>query len=338
MVCLMVALNVRGVYAQNLSDIPRPQTIGEWGQLAVPAAEIQAARGASANNEPVNLLLPQNLTQIEAAFLELLQKEGTWRADAIQWETPLEAQHPLASFDFTPYASSTLTLKSLATLAEQLQAVVQKYNTLFVIGFYPEHLPDGTEHLMVKLTPLTLGKLTIQGGKHFSERSIKRLLGFEEGMPLEPLTLAKRMRLIMDNPDIKLSGQLAFDASNHQTDLTLDVEDSHTLHASLFVNNLDQTFYGPQTAGVSFIANNLTGGQDTLVSTTITENRVTAEYLHYERPLNKHGTRLGIDYAYGRANPIGSDYDPYALRGRFWSLTTSVMQPIIAKRWASFKY
>ncbi|MFM7389250.1 MAG: ShlB/FhaC/HecB family hemolysin secretion/activation protein, partial [Vampirovibrionales bacterium] len=133
------------------------------------------------------------------------------------------------------------------------------------------------------------------------------------------------------NPDVSIQPSVTFNPETHSVNVDLAVEEKRPIHLSAYWNNLDQWFYGGQTAGVSLISNNLTGNQDTLIVTAPTENRVHGVYTHYELPINKYGTRLGLDYSWGKANPIGSGWSKYAIRGRWWTLTGSVIQPLIAK-------
>ncbi len=314
--------------AQTLPDIPRPQTAGELGQVYMPVVEQQGALGIAPNtDEELPELKTDGFHVIEQRLLEALEKQKALTFTTVQFEGDALVKQAL---DLTPYQNTPLTLEQLNKLAKQVDDLASKPHHLERISF---EVDDTFTTLTVKAVVQHLGKVLIEGNKHIRTSALERqLLGHqtpEDLLNIEQLN--KRLRMIQDNPDIQLEPVLEPVEGTNQVNVRVKVIESRPVHLSAFWNNLDQTYYGNMLTGATTVINNVTGNTDTLMVTPITDTRTHGVYAHYEIPLNAHGTRFGIDFANIRANPTAQGFEEFHIKGRYWGVTTSLYQTLIAK-------
>ncbi len=317
--------------AQTLPDISRPQTAGEWGQVYMPVVEQQGTLGIGANTDELEIKGQEGVPLIEQRLLEALEKQGSVLFENVVFEGNSQIQ---ASVDLTQYQHKALNLVDLNQLARLVYEASSKETELNKIIFKTD---DTFLTLTITATPLQIEKVIIEGNKHLRTSAVERLMGIPKGTHSHQALLSvgqanRRLRLIQDNPDIGLeaSYETTTEDKNH-VNLKLKVKETRPIHLAAFTNNLDQSFYGDMLSGITTTINNLTGNADSLMITPIIDNRTRGVYAHYEIPINAYGTRIGVDYATIRANPTKQGFDEFQIKGRYWGVTTSIYQPLIAK-------
>ncbi len=314
--------------AQTLPDISRPQTAGEWGQVYMPVVEQQGALGIAPNtDEELPALQTDGFHVIEQRLLEALELQKTVTFTTVQFEGDALVKQAL---DLAAYQNTPLTLERLNQLAKQIDETANKSHRLDKISF---EVDDTFSVLTVRAVAQQLGKVLIEGNKRLRTSALERqLLGHNTPNDLLNIEqLNKRLRMIQDNPDIQLEPVLEPVEGSNQVNVRVKVTESRPIHLSAFWNNLDQTYYGNMLTGATTVMNNLTGNADTLMVTPITDTRTHGVFAHYEIPINAYGTRFGVDFANIRANPTDKGYEEFHIKGRYWGVTTSIYQPLIAK-------
>ena len=317
--------------AQTLPDIPRPQTAGEWGQAYIPVVEQQGALGIGANTDEFDIKGKEGVLLIEQSLLEALEKQTSIPFETVVFEGDAHLKQAL---DLSMYQGKTLNLVDLNQLARLVYEASAKETDLYKISFETN---PAINSLIIKAIPLEIGSVLIEGNHRLRTSALERLIGIPRDTDshqdfLKVGQANRRLRLIQDNPDIALeSSYEPVEGDDSRVNLRVKVKESRSVHLSTFWNNLDQTFYGNMLTGATTTFNNLTGNADSLMITPITDTRTHGVYAHYEIPINAHGTRIGVDYANIRANPTGPGFEEFRIRGRYWGVTTSIYQPLIAK-------
>ncbi len=312
------------VFAQELPDVARPQTGGEWAQVYTPVGEVLGGAGIQGFSDPVELKAGQGLVQIEAPILEALNAGNPQQFSSITLRA-LEGDAPDAG-DLSAFEGKALTLENYHELAKVVSDACADERQVCQIRFSREN-----EALLIETRPMKMGEISVEGNRYFRASAIQRQLKMPEGETLDPKKLERKVRLLQDNPDISAEIELEPVEMSETVNVKVKVEDKLPIHVSGFWTNLDQTFYGRNLSGVSTVINNITGNNDTFMATSVIDPRSPGVFLHYEIPLNSHGTRWGIDYSYMRANPVGKDFNWYGVRGRFWGITSTLSQQLIAR-------
>lgn len=317
--------------AQTLPDIPRPQTAGEWGQVYMPVVEQQGALGIGANTDDLEIKGKEGVLLIEQRLLETLEKQTSIPFESVVFEGNSSIKQ---SLDLSLYQGKALNLVDLNQLAKLVYEASAKEEELNKITF--ETNAD-LSILTIKATLLQIGKVVFEGNGYLRTSALERLMGLPKETEGQHALLKvgqanRRLRLIQDNPDIALDSSFEpVVGDESRVNLRVKVKESRPVHLSAFWNNLDQTYYGNMLTGATTTINNLTGNADSLMITPITDTRTHGVYAHYEIPINAYGTRIGVDYANIRANPTGRGFEEFHIKGRYWGVTTSVYQPLIAK-------
>lgn len=227
------------------------------------------------------------------------------------------------------FENKPLDVETLNELAKLITDACTAQSEVCQIRFSRQQGSDST--LLVETNPMKMGKIIVDGNRFFRAKAIQRQIGLKEGKLLNPTVLQKKVQLLQDNPDISTEVELEPVELSDSVDVHLKVEDKLPVHLSAFWTNLDQTFFGPNLSGVSTVINNVTSNNDTFMATALIDPHTRGAFLHYEIPLNSHGTRWGLDYSYLRANPVGKDFNWYGVRGRIWTLTSTLSQQLIVK-------
>jgi hemolysin activation/secretion protein len=317
----------------TLPDISRPQTGGEWAQVYTPVGEILGGAGTQPYMDEVKIHRPGAQILIDANLLEKLKQTEMLTFATVTLDDPGHLGLKLPDSDATNApASNAWTLERFNRVAENLVTQSEAQHRVCRISFTSDadHI-DQKPALIIHVKPLTVQSIKVEGNRYFKASAIQRQLGLKSGSLLDTKLIEKRVRLLQDNPDISVETTLEPVELDHAAVVHIKVDDHLPMHLSGFWSNLDQTFYGNHLSGVSYVLNNATGNGDSVMATAITDPRAHGVYTHYEIPLNSHGTRFGVDYSYLRANPIGDDFSPFKIRGRVWSLTSTLNQTLIAR-------
>lgn len=323
--------------AQLIPNVPRPQTAGEWAQVYTPVGEILGGDGIQPYTDAIDVKAPSDLVLLDDEILQRLNSAepyGFHQIKLISEQLPAKAALVIQKLDLSAFQDKALTLADYHQLADKITAASVSQSLLCQIKISRDTSSEdaGASVLTVNLLPMKLGKIEVEGNKFLNASAIKHQVAVKSGQPISLKVIERKVRILQDNPDITgVSVELEPVDLTDTVNVRLKVEDKAPVHLAAFWNNLDQTYYGGQLNGISYVVNNATGRNDTFMATVLNDPRTHGVYTHYERPLNSHGTRFSMDFSNVRANPVGKGYDPYHMQGRMWNITTTISQVLVAR-------
>jgi hemolysin activation/secretion protein len=194
-------------------------------------------------------------------------------------------------------------------------------------------------NLRIQIVPVQVNAVNIHDGKYVKARAIRHQLGLKQDKPISPHQLQGRIQRVMDNPDIQLTTKLepvAFELDDDTlkpaiAKMNVTINNTLPYHLAGYWSNIDQFDYGEHTAGVGLISNNLTGMGDTAAIMPVLDKYAHGVVMHYEVPINAHGTRLKLDSSIIGTQPKTSDFVPYQFRGKGWTLGVGLSHPLVSR-------
>lgn len=321
---ILMVNGIQMAYAQALPDAPRPQTGGEWGQVGTPVSEMVGTNGVQPFMDALSFDSKLTFTLIDEDIVTRIKANSPYTFSSVAIPDDLKV-------DTTEYSGKALTLEDLNKLADEAHSQCLNHGHVCQVVLTKEADTTTAYKLVVALKPLKINAVNINGNRYFRKSVIKYLLGVKPQKELNVAKLQKNLRLLQDNPDLSIETSLEPVELTDTVNVNLKVNEHLPIHVSSFWNNIDQSYYGQQMTGTNVTINNVTGLNDTLSATAITDAKVHGIFTHYEVPINSHGTRFGLDYSFLKATPIGKDYTPYKIRGDIWSISPSIIQVLVAK-------
>lgn len=215
-------------------------------------------------------------------------------------------------------------------LAEKLTSLYREkgYVTSYVY-LPPQKIEGGV--LMLKAVEGRVGNLEIEEGQYFKKQALSARISLDKDEPFNANVLERNLRLINQNPDMRVQASLKAGDVPGQTDLQLKIADQLPFHISGFGDNLGRRLVGENRLGVTGNNNNVLGFGDSLLSSSSFSRSSYSLVNHYEIPLGSHGTTVSFDHAYSRSI-LGKELKELDIVGRASIYSPTVTQVVIDRK------
>ena len=222
------------------------------------------------------------------------------------------------------YENREVSLGELNILARRVRAAFRAKGLLVADAVIPSQTVNNGIVRMV-ISEGRYGKVTVRGEKHYTERFIRRM--FQPAVDAGVVTssdLYRSLLILNEYPDLVVQAQFSPGHEVGTTDVLLRAKDSRPVHFGLDYNNFGNRLVGQNRIGATLWAgNSFVSGDEVLlrlVDPFPGPNPLLAN-LGYLRPIDKYGTKAGLQYASAKTHAGGplaglgirGDADIYAL-------------------------
>lgn len=209
-----------------------------------------------------------------------------------------EIRSAVASFE-----GQDLSLEQMKEVAARLTDLYRARGYLLVRAIVPKQ-PFDTSTVNLKVLEGKIGKVLVEGGKHYSTDFIQRHVKaatIDGNFQVD--RFQRQLLLLNEYSDLRAQAVLRPGADPGVADVTVKVTDKNPIHFGLDYNNFGIPETGEHRFGFTFDAGNLfTQGSDFRfrgVLQTPTDHGATFFQLRYQAPVSVNGTRVGVEYQRG---------------------------------------
>ena len=231
---------------------------------------------------------------------------------------------------FTPLYQSLIgkeiSLADIQTVADAIRSQYKARQYLTTTVVVPEQeIKNGVVEILV--IEGRMGKLKVEGNKHFPLQSVVNAFHIKEGDLLNfRQMLTDILRL---NQSSDLQGRTVISAGEKlgTSDITLKVHDRSPWHVGMSEDNAGTRLTGKYRTGFTVRSTNATGQLDTLFLSTSLSRYSFGQSASYRIPVGNGSTKLGFDATYFRMR-IGREYYPQGIKGTSQIYTPQVIQEL----------
>jgi hemolysin activation/secretion protein len=225
-----------------------------------------------------------------------------------------------------PYENRTLRFSDMETMASQITALYIKAGYINSQAYIPvQDFTNQTLHLRVIETKVN--EILYEPARWFPPRGILPRIASKTGEPLNIGPLGRSIRLINENPDIRLQARLVQGKNPGTSNILLQGESRFPVHITPFMDNLGRSSIGNLRLGVTGNHNNLLGFGDTNTSVVSFTKRSFGLVNQYSFPIGPYGTRVGMNFAYSNVK-LGGSLKPLDIHSRSQIFTPLFMQTL----------
>ncbi len=214
--------------------------------------------------------------------------------------------------DFEPilsrYRDREIGLSDLKKAADEITAFYRAKGFITSLAYAPtQEIANGSVEL--RIIEGRVGDVKVEGGKYYTEESIKRKILIEEGQILDYDRLQQDVRRLNKQPDRTVKAVLLPGADKGTSDILFKLEDEdNPMHFYLDYNNRGTEETKTSRYGVGFAHNNLLGYDDILsIKARVGDWDIYSISADYNFPISRYDTRLGIYGVYGHTD-IGGQF------------------------------
>lgn len=162
-----------------------------------------------------------------------------------------------------PYENRELSLKEIHKIADLITDLYRRNEYITSRAYIPAQNLSG-EILEISVLEGKMGKLKIEGNRHFKSKVFTRKMRLEEGDNFDYGLLRKSLVKINEHQDRAAKAVLLPGEEPGQTDVVLKVQDRQPFHVGFEYDNYASRYLEEKRYAVKLINNNLTGNDDLL--------------------------------------------------------------------------
>ena len=184
--------------------------------------------------------------------------------------------------------------------------------------------------LQIELMEAHIGELEIDGLKYNREWFIRSQMSHKDGDIFSLVDLQKDLKTFNKNSrSIKMRAELKPGKEYGTTDIKLVADESFPYHLSTSFDNFGRDTTGEHRGGILASADSLLGFQDRLAVAFNLARSSFNPYIDYSVPVNRHGTRAGVSYMYGKSKVTSGEYKDFDLISKTTTISAYVTHPLI---------
>ena len=197
-----------------------------------------------------------------------------------------------------PYEHRQVTLRELSELADKIADRYRSegYPTTQVF-LPPQRIQEGTVHIAI--VEGKIGKVTLEGNKHYRTSVIANQLDFKTGELLKVSDLSDNLNNINRNQSYRLKAVITKGEGAGNTDINLQVEETQPWQIIASFDNQGRPLIGLYRYGLEIQNESLLGYGDKLNLRWLGASGTQVAVGSYNFPLHKSGTTLGYAYSFG---------------------------------------
>lgn len=272
----------------------------------------------------------------------------TEKSEEIQKSQEGEIRFKLKGFSFSP--SEVLTSEELSEIVNpylkeevsvnDLYEVVNKINALYEekgyivcrAGLPPQTISDGIVRIV--LVEGKTGRVLIQGNESTKDSYIRKRIDLDVGEVSNLQELNKSLVWFNGTNDVQMRIELTAGELPGTTDYILTAYEPRKHTGMIFADNAGSETSGEYRGGVSYINNSLTGHIDQLSLTSVGSDGTTSGAFMYSFPINKKGTKIGLQYSIGKVEIVDGPLKDVEVEGESSSYGINITHPfIVNEKW-----
>jgi hemolysin activation/secretion protein len=204
----------------------------------------------------------------------------------------------------SPYIGKKIDGKDLTLICQVIQKHYASKGYILARAFPPvQEVKDNT--LTIEIIEGFLGKVEVQGNKHYSTKFIQKHFASQLGRAVNYNDVIRSLLLLNDNMDLSVGAIFKKGDSKGQTDLVVIVKDKRALHLYADINNYGSYITTNDRVGVRLDAGNVIGSGDRLTFVEVLGvpfSDLNFSNAIYSIPVTSNGMRLDFSYLYSHFN------------------------------------
>ena len=231
-----------------------------------------------------------------------------------------------------PFQGQSLSVGEVQKAADALTAELKNRGYFLARVLVPvQQLENGQVRL--EFLNGSIGQITVEGNEYYSSEFIRDFVedGLAPDRTMTEAELQRKLLLLNENSDLKVTAFLQPGRGAGQADLSLQTEDSLPLHGGIGYDNFGTNFTNVHRLTPHLEVGNLINDGDNLTVRYLfglPDNRSSFLQTSYSTPVDNDGTRVSFSYANG-ASTLGQQLEVLDIRGRANIYSASLYRPLV---------
>ena len=231
------------------------------------------------------------------------------------------------------YLNRELSFSDLEEVCRKIEAVYREKGYFLAQAIIPPQEVKGGV-VVIKVLEGRLGKVEVEGERHYKERFIKGHFKPTESGVINYHRLLKTLLLLNEHPDLKVHATLKRGEAPGTTDILLKVQDRWPVHFYLDYNDFGTRYVSRHRFGSALECSNVLLQGDTFKFRGVVGSPIKQlQFVKFEYtfPLGTSDTKLGIHYTY-LTYKVGREFRVLDLRGKSKIFTVDLIRPVVRTR------
>jgi hemolysin activation/secretion protein len=232
-----------------------------------------------------------------------------------------------------PFLDRPLDFNELQNAAIAVATAYRKAGWIVRVYLPQQDVTGGTVN--IQIIEATLGKVVVDGhSKRISAARVQQMVDAAQspGKPVSADALDRALLLIGDLPGLSANGRLAEGQNPGETDLLVDLTDTHLITGDVTVDNAGARFTGAGRVIVDASLNSALGIGDRADATLLHTKGSDYQRLAYSLPVGNSGWRLGAHGTHLSYRIVTDEFAALDARGTSTSFGLDTTYPIIRSR------
>ena len=232
-----------------------------------------------------------------------------------------------------PFLDRPLDFNELQNAAIAVATAYRKAGWIVRVYLPQQDVTGGTVN--IQIIEATLGKVIVDGhSKRISAARVQQMVDAAQspGKPVSADALDRALLLIGDLPGLSANGRLAEGQNPGETDLVVDLTDTHLITGDVTVDNAGARFTGAGRVIVDASLNSALGIGDRADVTVLHTKGSDYQRLAYSLPVGNNGWRLGAHGTHLSYRIVTDEFAALDARGTSSSFGLDTSYPIIRSR------
>ncbi|NOZ31372.1 MAG: ShlB/FhaC/HecB family hemolysin secretion/activation protein, partial [Crenarchaeota archaeon] len=234
------------------------------------------------------------------------------------------------------YTGKELSFSDLEEVCRKIETAYREKGYFLAQAIIPPQEVKGGV-VVIKILEGRLGKVEVEGERHYKERFIKGHFKPTEKGVINYHRLLKTLLLLNEYPDLKVHATLKRGEVPGTTDILLKVEDRWPVHFYLDYNDFGTRYVSRHRFGSTLECSNVLLQGDTFKFRGVVGSPIKQlQFVKFEYtfPLGTSDTKLGLHYTY-LTYKVGREFRVLDLRGKSKIFTVDLVHPVVRTRRSS---
>jgi len=232
---------------------------------------------------------------------------------------------------FAAYEGKVIAIKDLFKIVEELNQLYKSKHMIAAKAILPpQKIKNGIVN--IKLIEGHFGDIIVNGNKYTRDSFFYKRIDINSGDLVDINGLKESILSFNNANDVKIKAALKPGEKAGTTDCVLNVKEPQNYNITMWGDNAGREDVGRYRLGAVLSSRSLIGFRDPLMLGGYFAEGTAAGFIHYNIPINRHGTRIGGSYDYNQIEIISGPFEPLDITGQSYDLNGFISHPFIAKR------
>jgi hemolysin activation/secretion protein len=232
-----------------------------------------------------------------------------------------------------PFLDRPLDFNELQNAAVAVATAYRRAGWVVRVYLPQQDVTGGT--VIIQIIEATFGKAVVDGhSRRISAARVQQMVDAAQnpGKPVSADAMDRALLLIGDLPGVSASGRLAEGQNSGETDLIVDLTDTHLITGDVTVDNAGARFTGAGRVIVDASLNSALGVGDRADATVLHTRGSDYQRLAYSLPVGNDGWRVGAHGTHLSYRIVTDEFAALDARGTSTSFGLDTSYPLIRSR------